>query len=132
MNSLPKLDHLKSFYKELDLKGSFRPDTFFKFNEKIESFLDNPENHFHNSELQKSLKNISKLSLEFIHLMCEKTFPTPHNDSKQSVRRIKFGDGEDDMESGEKLNDLASQVYVEYVSFLEKAKKHLVTTSERP
>jgi hypothetical protein len=57
--------------------------------------------------------------------MASNTFQTRNGD--QSIRRVKYGDGVDDFESGERLNAKADEIFVKYKNLLAIAKKRQIS-----
>jgi hypothetical protein len=126
---LPPDNEIKGFFHDLDLSGPFPTGVFDKFMTAIDSTLSNPILSFHNNGLRKDLTAVQACCARLRTLIGSQTFPTPLAASEvpmQTVRRSKFGDAQDDWETAEKLNDLATDVYRAHLRFLTHAKKALI------
>lgn len=126
----PSVDRVRHFCHDLDLMDSFKSDVIDMLAEAIDRMLNDPIRRFHSKKLQGKLRVVQRSSNDFRRLIGSKTFAVQGTD-RQSVMRRKYGDAEDDTVTGHTLNELAEQVWVDYVTFLEFAKKMLVMPDDR-
>ena len=110
--------------------GEFHRKTFFEFSENLESFLANPENHFHDSKIHKSILGVMTVTRSMTEVILQDTWAVPNCPDQLVIRSRKYGSDNDDIETGKKLNQLASEVFQKYSSFLTLAKKTLVVTNQ--
>ena len=122
----PEFTSLEHFFKKTDLNGSFETGILYEFSSAIDGTLNNPLRTFHSEKL-KSLLNVTfSHCRELQTLIATRTFPVKGT-KEQSIRRQKYGDGVDDMETGTKLNELATKAFDSYTTFLREAKSELIT-----
>jgi hypothetical protein len=126
---LPPDTAIKDFFHDLDLRAPFSTGVLDKFMAAIDSTLSNPISSFHNKGLRKDLTEVQTCCAQLRRLIGSETFPAPLAATgmpRQTVRRSKFGDAQDDWETAEKLNNLATDVYEAHLRFLNHAKKALI------
>ncbi len=123
-------DQVSLFFKDWDFRDAFSSSFLIEFYEAIEKFTDNPENHFHDQDLQKHIMKVKETTSSMLDLAMRKCRKTNSDRYDFEIRCRKYGDPEDDLETGDKLNELSAEVFQKYSAFLKLAKNKLITTNE--
>ncbi len=129
VRKLPKFEEIKNFFTEYNLIGEFPKKPFFDFYEGLDGFLANPENHFHNSKLQKSLLEVMEIAKSMEEIILHDTWSVPNFSDQLVIRSRKYGSDSDDIKTGKKLNQFSSDLFEKYTAFLKMAKKTLIVTN---
>jgi len=128
--SIQPFDEVRFFFREWDFRGAFSSSFLISFYEGVERFTDNPENHFHDQDLQKHIMEVLETTSSMVDLALKKCRKTNSDEYDFEIKCRKYGDTEDDLETGDKLNELSTQIFQKYSTFLELAKKRLIATNE--
>ena len=132
VDQLPPFNDIRRFFKEKALTDSFKTGTMDSFLDAVERTLGNPLATFHSKSLRRKLEKVGARGRVLRTLVARETFPVPQRaeQDEQTIRRVKYGDSIDDMETGEKLNALASEVFVAYDEFLRHAKSVIISLDD--
>lgn len=128
MNSLPSFQQIERHFSEKAMTDSFTTDIYHKFYESFKAAESDPSMHFIDPDLQTLVGHIEAKAKEFLGVIAIETFPT-RNTGEQSIRRMKYGDLEDDFETGERLNVMADEIFEKYKTLIAEAKKKCITVS---
>jgi hypothetical protein len=127
---LPRFEDIRRFFKDQALTDPFEMTTMDAFLSIVDETMNDPLATFNSRRLRKSLANVRDRGATLRKLVATETFLVPGTRGgprEHTIRRTKYGDSIDDMEVGERLNVLATDVFVAYEDFLRHAKRVVVS-----